>query len=416
MAMGKTIGSIFIGICILVLAVAPLAAGDVYDEVFSWGLNLTETWVLLDYDTENGIVSFADQNGHAIMQVMVRHPDAVGDDAEAQARGVIDGLGAQADLAPFTFSGHSAALADATWTAGSIPVRGYIVTIDDKPLLPGARAYPYDYVLMVFSLEEEYDIYFDFLLSNLDGFAPVVDEYHMPGAVSQFIRATGGSQINPFAAEVPARPPLSMSPDRLNPMAALPLQPGAQGAVEAAWTTIEREGRILNQFAEAPAEIRTMAWRRYYQMLYKDSWYDMRPVAETIAGRLEAHNVMRSEYPSEILTWLQEFGYNRSGGISDVEPAWVCITNESGDCDSLALIFMAILDHLGIDNVLMISEVHAHAIVGVDTAGPGARFPFLDVNWLVAELTADVPIGMIAAAQADPADWFGFDLDFHPEW
>jgi hypothetical protein len=413
--MGKVSKTIFIVISIWLIIPTGIMATDVLNETFSWALNLAETWQLLDYDTENGIVSFADQEGHAIMQVMVRHPDATGDDAVAQLQGVVDGLVAQADIAPFTFSGHAAALADASWNAGSIPVRGYIVTIDDKPMDASVSAYPFDYVLMVFSLQEEYDVYHDFLLSNLDGFAPLEAEYHMPGAVSQFIRATGGSQVRPFAPEPPSRPPLSRSPESYEPMAALPLEIGTQAEVEAAWATIEREGRILQQFANAPSDIRTMAWRRYYQMLYKDSWYDMRGSAEIIAGRLEAHNVMRSEWPSEILAWLQEFGYNRSGGISDVEPSWVCIVNESGDCDSLALIYMAILDHLGIDSVLMISEVHAHALVGVDTEGPGARFPFLQVPWLVAELTVDVPIGMIAAEQSDPADWLGFDLGFHPE-
>ncbi len=406
----------FVLILILIMtASAALSAGDVYSEDFFWALNLTETWVLLDYDGENGIVSFSDREGHAIMQVMVRNPD-VTDDASQLLDTVVQGLGAQGDIAPFAFSGHGASLADASWNAGSVPVRGYLVAIDDKPLDSGAVQYPYDYIIMVFALEGEYDVYHDFLLSNLDGFAPLEREYHMPGAVSQFIRSTGGSPVSVFDPQPPAEPPLSLSPERFSPMAALPIGGGTQADVEAAWATIEREGRILQQFANAPPEIRTMAWRRYYQMLYTDAYYDMRAPAEVISGRLEAHGVIHSELPAEILNWLQGFGYQRSGGISDVEPAWVCIANESGDCDSLGLMYMALLQHLGIDSVLMISEVHAHAIVGVDTPGPGARFPFLEKQWLVAELTAEVPIGMIAPDQADPVDWMGFDLDFHPEW
>ena len=55
----------------------------------------------------------------------------------------------------------------------------------------------------------------------------------------------------------------------------------------------------------------------------------------------------------------------------------------------------------------MVSLRHAHALVGVDVEGPGARFPYRERQYLVAELTDDVDIGMIAASMADPADWLG---------
>lgn len=396
-----------------------LRGEEILSEEFGWAQNLTETWELLDYDANNGIASFSDMEGHAIYQILLRDPDQGGEDAAVLGAQIASQLAGtenpEADTAPFSFSGHSAALTEAKWTAGSNPVHGYIVTIDDTPLKPGASPYPFDYILIAFSLEEEFNLYHDFILSNLDGFSPLETETPMPGAVSQFIRSSGGSPPGAAPLEPVRNPEPGMSSQRLQPMLNLPLKPGSQADIEAAVAVIDREARILNQFAEAPEETRTAAWRRFYQMLYKDSWYDMRSAAEVIAGRLEGHGVMRSEWPGEILSWVQNFAYRRTGSLSDLEPAWVCINEESGDCDSLGLAYMAILEHLGFDTALMISEKHSHSLVGVDVNGPGARFPFDGTQWLVAELTADVSIGMIAADQSNPEDWMGFDLGFRAE-
>lgn len=404
---------------LLICIPGAISGEEILSEEFGWAQNLTETWELLDYDANNGIASFSDMEGHAIYQILLRDPDQAGDDAPALGAQIASQLAGtespEADTAPFTFSGHNAALTEAKWTAGSNPVHGYIVTIDDKPLEPDASAYPFDYILIAFSLEEEFNLYHDFILSNLDGFSPLEDETAMPGAVSQFIRSSGGSPADAPPLNPVRNPEPGMSSQRMQPMLNLPLESGTQADIEAAVAVIDREARILNQFAEAPEETRTAAWRRFYQMLYKDSWYDMRSAAEVIAGRLEGHGVTRSEWPGEILSWVQNFAYRRTGSLSDLEPAWVCINEESGDCDSLGLAYMAILEHLGFDSVLMISEKHSHSLVGVDVNGPGARFPFDGTQWLVAELTADVSIGMIAADQSNPEDWMGFDLGFRAE-
>ncbi len=412
--MEKIYRLIFIA-CMVCVGSGRLYAGEVYSESFLWGLNLVETWVLADIDAEAGIVSFSDMEGQAIFQIIVTSPDAYSP-GNSHAQAVRQMLGAQGDMSAFTFNGHHAELADLSWTAGTRAVRGYVVTIDNAPDGEHSNSYPHDYALVSFSAEDKYELYSDFLLSNLDGFSPRIDEYHAPGVVSQFLRSTGGAEVRGFPLAALENPLPSRSPDQYSPLAALPLDGGEEADIEAAYATIEREARILNQFTQAPAEIKAMAWRRYYQMLYKDSWYDMRSLAETIAGRFEGHGLSRSEYAGELLSWIQGFAYRRTGGLSDLEPAWGCLNNGEGDCDRLGLVYMALLDPIGINSVLMVSQKHGHSLVGVDVGGPGARFPFLDTRWLVAELTADVSLGMIAAEHADPADWVAFDMDFHPEW
>jgi hypothetical protein len=68
------------------------------------------------------------------------------------------------------------------------------------------------------------------------------------------------------------------------------------------------------------------------------------------------------------------------------------------------------MNHLGIESVLMVSPRFAHSIVGIDVDGPGARFSFNQKAYLVAETTAEVDLGLIDAAMADPAGWIGIDF------
>ncbi|MGI9255408.1 MAG: hypothetical protein ACR2PY_00570 [Salinispira sp.] len=375
--------SLFLSIFIITLSIIlfsqTLGAEDILNEDFLWAQNLTETWNVIDDDRT--ITSFSDIHGKAVYQIIVFNSEHT---AAELNRNTAHSLGAQSEAIPFMFNGHEAVLSEARWTAGTRDVHGYIISIDDRPQAIGARKYPHDYVLMSFSISSEFDMYHDFLLSNLDGFAPLAEEYHLPGVLNQFIRTTGNEASS------------------LNT------------AVEAAYAVIQREARILNQFSHAPDNIKNSAWRRYYQMLYKDSFHDMDDTARDIDTRFRNEGLQKNEYPAEILSWLQTFSYRRTGTLSDLEPSLLCIRNEAGDCDSLGLTYMAILKRLGIESILMISPHHSHSLVGVDSAGAGARFPFMGRQWLAAELTADVPIGSIAEDQADPGSWLGFSMDMNP--
>ncbi len=69
-----------------------------------------------------------------------------------------------------------------------------------------------------------------------------------------------------------------------------------------------------------------------------------------------------------------------------------------------------VLEGLGIDCVLMLSREYSHAMLAVDVPGGGQRFPFNGREYLVAETTAKVGLGMIDAEQADFTKWLGVDL------
>jgi acyl CoA:acetate/3-ketoacid CoA transferase alpha subunit len=69
-----------------------------------------------------------------------------------------------------------------------------------------------------------------------------------------------------------------------------------------------------------------------------------------------------------------------------------------------------LLEHLGVKTILMVSAVYSHSMVGVLVPGKGARYEYDGKEYLVAELTADVDIGMIDGTMADPKGWIPVDF------
>jgi hypothetical protein len=117
-------------------------------------------------------------------------------------------------------------------------------------------------------------------------------------------------------------------------------------------------------------------------------------------------------YAEALLAWVQGFKYERDPKGSDVVNPISAAFEARGDCDSRALVMAILLRREGIRSILMISLEHEHALAAVDAPGAGARYPYKDTNWLVAETTARVGIGRIDQSQADPKDWLGVDFPF----
>ena len=76
------------------------------------------------------------------------------------------------------------------------------------------------------------------------------------------------------------------------------------------------------------------------------------------------------------------------------------------------MVMSLILERRGIPSILMLSKDYSHAMAAVDVPGGGQRFTFDDKDWLVAETTAHVGIGLVAANQADWKKWLGVRLGY----
>ena len=412
----KMITRLFVPVLVMTLIVSTAAtAGTVFQNPdFDYVVDIPVGWEILDA-RESNFVSFADPDRVAVFQIIAFPGDRFVTAADLDAF-IRDRFGAAGDQSPFRYHGDHAIFADYSFTTTSeITVRGYMTFINGDE---------YDFAVMTYAVEDFYEEVHDTLLSALDGFSPDARHRMQPGPVSTFYAAPIKEQL---AAGV-------YDSDRGSSSLALPsgaeyqLPPrvASEGLREAAQVVIEREARVLGNYAPAqgdsprigdgPVPDWARAWRRYFRMIYRDSYDRLEPVAEAVFGDLAESGVSREEMPARILAWLQTARYERTGSLSDLmSPAW-CPVEFAGDCDSLGLTYAIILQHLGFDAILMVSMEYAHAVAAVDVPGQGARFPFEGRHWLVAELTAEVAIGQIAEDMSDIGGWVGVKLDPTVPW
>jgi hypothetical protein len=116
-------------------------------------------------------------------------------------------------------------------------------------------------------------------------------------------------------------------------------------------------------------------------------------------------------FSQRILTFIQGFIYERDLSGSDFINLVTAITEGRGDCDSRAMLFAVILASVDIPSAIMLSHHYSHAMGLADLPGAGARFEAYGIQWLVAETTANIDIGLIDQTQTDIQHWFAVVFD-----
>jgi len=234
-----------------------------------------------------------------------------------------------------------------------------------------------------------------FHFSVLDSIAPSDAERLYPGPITEYSFPRGKQIIVPIAST------------------------GVTAAVcendaQASQLLIEREFVILTTYIETPAW--KQAWLRYYRTIYRDSYARLENIALALinkwgrvgaAGSAATGSASDRVLAQKALSFVQSFKYERNQKSSDFLNLINTASDGSGDCDSRAMLWAIILKYSGIRAAMMISPKYSHAMGLADVTGNGARFEAYETNWLVAETTAAVDIGLIDKEQADPKNWFG---------
>ncbi len=345
------------------------------------------------------LVSFIDPGGIAVFQVFSFPGDTFENAGEIDAF-IRQQLGASGDSAPFVYNGRKAVFADLTFAAG----KGEDAQPDAGPQLRGYYAFvdreDRDYAVMSFTEVSAYEDYHDFLLTNVDSFAADDQGRFFPGPVSQFYSA--------YPPPDTEGQPLDFGGS------AVMLELGDE-ETEATQVLIEREARILNAYGLerwGGGGEWVEAWKRFYRVIYRDNVDRLKALSADIEKHLRHAGVARRDIPARLLDWLQDFEYARNGTLSDLQSPILSLVTRTGDCDALALIYIILLHHMDFDTIMMISSQYAHALAAVDVQGDGARYEYEGTRYLVAELTADVELGMIDQSMADPAGWIPVQMMF----
>jgi hypothetical protein len=174
---------------------------------------------------------------------------------------------------------------------------------------------------------------------------------------------------------------------------------------EAAQSLIDREFQLLRLYLNAPNW--REAWVRFYRAIHRDSFERLADVAFQIERKLNTPIKENRDFAEQVLRWVQSFTYERDFMGSDFVNLVSAATEGRGDCDSRAMLWALILRQANIKSGIMVSRYYSHAMGLADLPGPGARFEMNGQRFLVAETTANVPIGLIDHTVSDIEYWLG---------
>jgi hypothetical protein len=295
-------------------------------------------------------------------------------------------LGNRGDLENFNYHGRGAALARLEFSRGGRAYRGWGLCLDRGEDLLLALAY---------GQGEGQELLH---LSALDSIAPGPAEELYWGPVTEYTWPRG---------EAEERALYNSGVSALI----------APGDAEAAQGLVDREFQVLRQYKDSPRW--QEAWRRFYRMIRRDSWERLRDAlfqlerswsAEALLGRGGGSNspgLPDRDLAARALSYIQGFRYQRDLMGSDFVNLVSAVTEGRGDCDSRALLWALFLAQAGIEAGIMVSRDYGHAMGIADIEGPGARFPFNGKEYLVAETTARVELGLIGKNVSETGKWLG---------
>ena len=147
-----------------------------------------------------------------------------------------------------------------------------------------------------------------------------------------------------------------------------------------------------------------MMWKRrdcgqsgdcYYRRIAEANAKDIEPLTRLFLEHGKDAGLQPDEVAAAVVTFIQAMEYRiPQGEPFGVHPPALVAADGWGDCDSKGLLAVQLLEGLGIDSVLLVSEHHAHAALGAQLPGEGFRVEHQGHSYLYWELTApDWPPG-----------------------
>lgn len=367
------------------------AAEQIYNTKWNYALDLPEGFILMNSAESE---RFAFQHTMVPMSLQIAlYPKKQFSGIEETARHIVNQFSAEKKALRFSYLGHTAILAFLQFKIENQEQAGWLLALE----LANQKGWMVLCTYTDAGVMKKHEL---LMLSVLDSVFLTPQSYTEPGPVTQ--------------AVYPKTELLRTETD-FNGKAVVFNFDSIDS--EANQSVIDREFSVLSLYIDTP--FLQAAWQRYYRIIYRDSWSRCHTVSQAIeqALTLAAEGVMPppEHIAASVLQWLQSFTYTRDRKGADFMNLPSICTKQIGDCDSRAVLMAVILQQLNIDTILLISPQHRHALAAIDCTGEGARFLHNGKGYLIAETTAQIPLGRIAQEQADPAAWFAVDW-YTPQW
>ncbi|MDR1177202.1 MAG: hypothetical protein LBK64_00085 [Spirochaetaceae bacterium] len=363
----------------------------------TWGfyLDLPEGY---SYESGDGRdrFSFVSDNG-GIIDIVVYGP-GVFESPEALAGDIRNRLNSRGDISPYIYHDKKAAIAELHISRPGGALSGWALCTE---LASRGSGPPPLLAALAYGPASRQDLPL-FYLSALDSIVPSEAEKYSPGPITEFSYPRG--EIVPAV----------LANRDLKALI-------GENDAEAAGALVDREFAVLSAYLNSP--LWKEAWIRFYRVLFKDAyerladlafvferdWYARYIQNPSSGGRNNDESEARA-FAQDALKWVQGFVYERDATGSDFVDLVSAATQGRGDCDSRALLWALILARNNIPAAIMVSPEYGHAMGLAQVQGPGAVFELGGRNWIVAETTVDVDLGLIGESVSDPRYWIGIDL------
>jgi hypothetical protein len=376
-----------------------LARGDpLYSPAWGFRIDPPEDY---DFTGGDGRDRFSFRNaGGAVLDLAVYGPGKNGTTpyktVEELARGVNKRLEGRGEISFFDYRYKKAALLELRFSdpgqGGKMAGWGLCLELEREKLpAETGRAF---LLALAYGPEEKEDLRI-LHLSALDSIAPAGGDRRSPGPITEFT----------YPRETPQRVPI----------------PGTDSEAwiyredaGAAQALVDREFTVLRRYQASPQW--KEAWTRFYRAVYRDSFSRLADIAFALERKWNVNgpglpDLDSRELAGRVLRWVQSFTYERDLLGSDFVNLVSAALENRGDCDSRALLWAVILNHADIEAALMVSREYRHAMGLAILPGPGAHFELQGRQWLVAETTASVDIGLIGKGVSEISRWLGISFE-----
>lgn len=380
---------VIVFICFIQLV--PLFSEPLYSPTWGFRISPPAGYTYTGGDGKSRFSFSFEPRAPAYLDIRVYEPKTFSS-VEALGADIRRRISSSGDMSTFMYHGRQALLMELNFSLNGTAQSGWGLCIElgdqgsaTHPLL-AALAYG-DASLQELS---------NFHLSALDSIAPAAGDTFFPGPISEYAYPEQAPKETKLTG-------LSVSA-RLSPDAAL-----------ASKATVDREFAVLSSYGQD--SLWKEAWIRFYQMIYRDSFDRLSDVAfaveRSVSQQIDEKPLSKAQrdrlFAEQALAWIQGFTYERDLLGSDFVDLISAATEGRGDCDSRAMLWAIILRHNNIPSAIMVSREYSHAMGLVLVEGSGARFTTgsgeAEKIWVVAETTAQVPLGLIGRSVADPAKW-----------
>lgn len=378
-------------ICILIfafLSISTLVAEIFTNDDYGYLIDFPEGFTIVNSDGEESYF-FAHQEFpiSAVFRVY-----ETGRYADAQTTSVesLKKLGATSDTNAFQWRNETCALSYYTMILDEIDYEGWSFS---SPL-PSGKGILF---FMMYTPKESYQMYNACILSALDSVCIDRGSYFESGPVTSYAYPSEGKKIVELSIDNQKIP---VSIDFIDK--------------EAGEFVVEREFSVLTLYGGT--ELQERARERYYQQIYKDSYGRLKKSSFELYSKLygpaeKANPASPQIYIAKaLLTWVQNFSYERNFSKSDFTHPVSALEGEGSDCDSRSMLLTIMLRQMNMKTAFFISTTYSHSVFGVDLPGNGARLPYNNTDFLLGETTAKIELGLIAQDMSDSSQWFAIPL------